>query len=68
MPLAAVLAIDELGADSSQQVAGEWESGHFLLDYESKTGGECGGQNDSIQIACVVRDDDTGTVGKFAAH
>lgn len=62
MPIVAVVAIDESRAEPPQQESGERHSAHLMLDEICKTGWQRGRENDPVEVARVIRDDDARVV------
>src|SRR5436190_19368484 len=58
MPIVAVVAIDEGGAEPPQQKAGDRHAAHLMLDQIREAGRQRGRQDDAVEIARVIRDDD----------
>jgi hypothetical protein len=62
MPIVAVVAIDERRAEPPQQEPGKRHSAHLMFDEIGKAGWQRGRQDDSIQVARVIRDNDARVV------
>jgi hypothetical protein len=58
--LATVESLDEFRAEPAQQQAGERHAHHFPLDDEGETGRQGRLQDDAVEVALVVRDQDAG--------
>ncbi len=60
--LTSVLTVYELGADSPQQETGERETRHLVLDHESESRWQRGGENNPVEITRVIGNYDTSAV------